>query len=344
MSTNQLKIVCTREVWEHSGARIRSIVPAADFAILEPDARFSTPDGQTADIASVDHVFLSEDLYRATRATVAASVQVATSGVDWVHSSSAGIDHPMFAAMLESGATLSHAPGQHSTPMAEYVIAQILCHAKRMEAHADAQREHAWRPVDSEELTGRTIGIVGYGAIGAAIAKLAHAFDMRVVATKRNGVEDPYLDEWLTPDRLPDLLAQADYVVVSLPLTDETRGLIDAPQLAQMKPSALLMNVARGGIVVEQALVAALSEGRLAAAVLDVTEREPLPSDSPLWDVPNLVITPHDSGDSALGFTRTVDHWLRNLARYARGQPLQDIATTTGLSEDSARRRELGQS
>ena len=342
-----MKICCTRAVWEHSGSRIRSIVPDADFAILEPDARFSTVGGGSepveADRSNVDLVFLSEDLYRATRATVAASVRVAMSGVDWVHSSSAGIDHPMFAAMLKSGATLTHAPGQHSRPMAEYVLGQMLRHAKHMSAHAEAQRDHAWRPVDSEELTGKTIGIVGYGGIGAAVAKLARAFDMRVIATKRHSVEDPNLDGRLTPERLPELLADSDYVVVTVPLTDETRGLIDRPQLARMKPSALLINVARGGIVDERALVAALRAGRLAGAVLDVTEQEPLPSDSPLWDIPNLVITPHDSGDSPFGFTRTVDGWLRNLTRYVRAEPLEGVATSTGLSEDSARRRELGQ-
>lgn len=338
-----MKICCTRAVWEHSGSRIRSIVPDADFAILEPDARFTTLDGGAAEVTGLDHVFLSEDLYRATRETVAASVRAATSGVDWVHSSSAGIDHPMFAAMLESGATLTHAPSQHSRPMAEYVLGQMLRHAKHMSAHAEAQRDHAWRPVDSEELTGTTVGIVGYGGIGAAVGKLGRAFEMRVVATKRNSVEDPNLDEWLAPDRLPDLLAQSDYVVISVPLTDETRGLIDAPQLALMKPSALLINVARGGIVVEHALIDALRAGRLAGAVLDVAEQEPLPPDSPLWDIPNLVITPHDSGDSPLGFTRTVDGWLHNLTRYVRGEPLEGIATSTGLSEDSARRRELGQ-
>ena len=166
---------------------------------------------------------------------------------------------------------------------------------------------------------------------------------MRVIATKRHRVEDPNLDKWFAPERLADLLSEADCVVITVPLMDETRGLIGAAQIAHMKPSALLINVARGGIIDERALVTALTEGRMAGAVLDVMEQEPLQIDSPLWDVPNLVLTPHDSGDSPLGFTRPVDGWLRNLTHYVLSEPLEGVAISTGLSWDSTRRRQLGE-
>ncbi len=331
-----MKICITEAVWESYQTRLFSVAPQAEVLRLSREGQFS---GSADD---VDAFFFSEDLYRAPRATVEAALGVATSGIRWVHSSSAGIDHPIFQAVLDSGAILTHSPGLHSKPIAEYVFGHILSQAKNLAAHAGHQKAHAWTPLDSVELTERTIGIVGYGGIGAAVARLAKAFEMRVIATKRSGVDDPNLDERMEPSRLLELLASSDYVVLTVPLTDESKGMIGAAELAAMKSDALLINVARGSVVDSEALLAALSEGRIGGAVLDVTAPEPLPSDSPLWDLPNVTITPHDSGDSRFAFERTGDFWLKNLARYVRGEPLVNVATSIELTNDSPRRRELG--
>ncbi len=201
-----------------------------------------------------------------------------------------------------------------------------------MREHGRAQDRAEWAKFNTTDLGGRTLGIVGYGGIGAAVARRAKAFDMRVVATKRTLVDDANLDELLPPAALQALLAQADYVVLCVPLTDETSGLIGARQLQAMAPHAVLVNVSRGAVVDQEALIDALREGRIGGAVIDVTTPEPLPADSPLWAMENVVITPHDSGDSPGAFGHTVDHWLKNLARYVRGEDLLNVVTTTGLT------------
>ena len=167
-----------------------------------------------------------------------------------------------------------------------------------------------------------TVGIVGFGGIGRAVARLARAFGMRVVGSKRTRVEDPALDRLYSPEQLAALLSESDFVVLAAPENEQTRGMIDAAALEQMKPKALLINVARGGLIDEEDLVDALRRKRIGGAVLDVTSNEPLPETSPLWDLPNCVITPHDSGFSPLSIERALDLFLENLGRFRRGEPL----------------------
>jgi phosphoglycerate dehydrogenase-like enzyme len=167
-----------------------------------------------------------------------------------------------------------------------------------------------------------TVGIVGFGGIGRAVARLAKAFGMRVVGSKRTRVEDPALDLLYSPEQLGALLAESDFVVLAAPESEHTRGMIGAAALEQMKPKALLINVARGGLVDEEALADALRRKRIGGAVLDVTATEPLPETSPLWDLPNCVITPHDSAFSPLSLERTLELFLDNLSRFRRGEPL----------------------
>jgi phosphoglycerate dehydrogenase-like enzyme len=219
------------------------------------------------------------------------------------------------------------------------VISAMLQEVKQVRAHYEAQQRHEWQPIISGELTGKTVGIVGLGGIGRAVARRAKAFEMRVIGTKRSPLVDPNVDEILPPDRLGELLAASDFVVLTAPLTDETRGLIGAAELAQMRPEAVLINVARGEIVDEAALGEALRAGAseesdrgIAAAYLDVVGTEPLPATSPLWELPNCTLTPHDSDTSLLGHGRTTERFLENLVRYVRGEPLLDVAETTGLT------------
>jgi phosphoglycerate dehydrogenase-like enzyme len=239
----------------------------------------------------------------------------------WVQSGSAGVESPAFYALLKRGIRLTNAAGVHAEPIAQYVIMQMLNRIKRTRAHFELQAAHRWESIGGGELTGLTVGIVGFGGIGRAVARLAKAFGMRVVGSKRTRVEDPVLDLLYSPEQLGAMLAESDFVVLAAPLSEQTREMIGATALEQMKPKALLINVARGGLVDEEALAEALRRKRIGGAVLDVTATEPLPETSPLWDLPNCVITPHDSAFSPLSLERTLELFLDNLSRFQRGEP-----------------------
>jgi phosphoglycerate dehydrogenase-like enzyme len=191
------------------------------------------------------------------------------------------------------------------------------------------QAERRWdRSIEAREISGTTCGIIGMGAIGGETARRARALGMRVLATRRSITargEDDLAHELLPPSDLGYLLRESDWVVIAAPLTPETRGLIGAEELRQMKPSAVLVNVGRGPIVDEQALIAALRDGVIAGAGLDVFDQEPLPADSPLWDMENVVVTPHFSSGSDHYTTRAADIAADNLRRYLAGEPLRNV-------------------
>ena len=325
-----LRIGVTEEVARRSRTRIASAAPGSELVLLRPDGTWA------GDPSGLDGFFLSEDLYYLPQAIGSLWRLLEETPPGWLQTASTGVDHEIYAALLASGRTITNAPGVHGGPIAEYVFAHILDHAKRIPQHRAAMAERAWRPLDSIELAGQTIGIVGYGGIGEAIASRAQAFGMRAIATKRRPPQDDALDLHLTPDQLPQLLRASDYVVLCCPLTDETLGLIGPAELASMRPSALLINVARGRVVQHDALAAALTQGRIAGAVLDVAPVEPLTPESPLWDMPNCLMTPHDSCHVDASFERTTDFFLQNLSRLARGEALQWVVADTELSQPSS--------
>ena len=329
MADTSLRIGVTTELNERAGARLRETVPQADLVLLDTDGNWS------ADPANLDAFFFSEDLYYLPEAVGAFVELLGTSPPKWMQTASTGVDHALFANLLDSGAIVTNSPGVHGSTIAEYVFAYILSHAKRLPQHAANQAERQWTPLESLELSGRTLGIVGYGGIGEACAKLAQAFGMRTIATKRRPPDDTHLDRHFPPDRLHDLLAASDYVVLCCPLTDETLNLIDADALAAMQSHALLINVARGRVLDHDALADALQSGRLAAAVLDVAPLEPLTPDSPLWDLPNCRITPHDSCHVDSSYMRTAKFFFTNLAHLANAEPLEWVVTDIELSEPS---------
>jgi len=249
-----------------------------------------------------------------------------TSSLHWIHTISAGVDHLLFPFLIESDTVLTSASGVYDVPIAETVLAYMLLVVKRLPEFLGQQRAHRWHKLDLRELCGLTVGVVGLGNIGAEVARLARALGMRVVATKRHperGAEAA--DLVLPPDRLYDLLAQSDFVVIAVPLTRETHHLIDAQALAQMRPDAWLINIARGAIVDEVALVRALQEGYIGGACLDAFDQEPLPENRLLWDLPNVIITPHNSWSSPPLEEREAELFLENLRRYMAGEPLLNV-------------------
>jgi phosphoglycerate dehydrogenase-like enzyme len=311
-------IACSGLVAERYGERMSAIAPAAELAI--PVAGGWPERAQQADVA-----YFSQDFWWRDEGRPVGGRLFALPALRWFHSFSAGVDHPAFRTLLERGVLLSNSSGSSSVPIAQYVIAMMLRAVKRFDALAGAQRERRWEPVQAEELTGKTAGIIGVGHIGGEVARLAKAFGMRVIGCRRRQqARVRYVDELLPPDRLPELLARADFVVLTVPLSAQTDGLIDEAALRSMKPTAWLINVSRGRVVREAALLRALKEGWIAGACLDVFEEEPLPQESELWSLPNVVVTPHQSGFSPLNFDRASELFLENLRRYVAGKPLKN--------------------
>ena len=188
-----------------------------------------------------------------------------------------------------------------------------------------------WQHLPSGDLAEKSIGIVGLGGIGAATARVAKAFGMRVLGCRRTPAANDNVDVWFTPDRLHELLGAAQFVVLALPLTAQTRHLMGPAEFSAMRADAVLLNVARGQVLAEDALVATLREGRIRGAVLDVASEEPLPQGSPLWELPNCVVTPHDAGFSPLANQRIAELVLDNLSRYARGAALRNAVSMAEL-------------
>jgi len=263
----------------------------------------------------------------------------------WVQLHSAGADHLLGHPIMNSDVLITTTSGIHAPPIAEYAFASILAWSRRVPKMLYYQNRREWPQgrwelFVGQELRGATLGIVGYGSIGREVGRLGKCFGMRVVATKRSvgqvadtgyrvpGTGDPegqILNRIYPPEQLREMLAECDYVVISLPLTPDTRGLIGEEELRAMKPNAYLVNISRGGIVDEAALIKALQEGWIAGSGLDVFEEEPLPPDSPLYDLDNVILSPHVAGFSPHYDERASDLFAENLRRYLAGVELLNL-------------------
>jgi glyoxylate/hydroxypyruvate reductase len=216
--------------------------------------------------------------------------------------------------------------GIHAQPLAEFALLGLLAFAKRLPELERGKARRAWPDIKPTMgvLEGRTVLVVGLGAIGVAFARLARALGMRVLGVKRTPVEVPGVDEVAAPDRLADLAREADALVVTTPLTDDTRGLVDRAALAALRPGAVVVNVGRGAVVDEAALVDALRDGHLAGACLDVFAEEPLPDDSPLWALDNVILSPHVAARTDDEDDRAVELFADNLRRHLDRTPLRN--------------------
>jgi len=224
--------------------------------------------------------------------------------------------------MRQRGVAVTHSPGTNAVEVAEFAFGQILWSAKRLGTFRDNQRAHRWQLLGLESLSDKTILVIGLGAIGREVAKFAKAFGMRVLGIRQSQTAVTNVDQQGTLADPSLLLPEADFVVLAVPLTDQTRELIGARELACMKPTATLINVARGAVVNVQALKEALQAGTIRQACLDVLPTEPLPANDALWNVPNLFLTPHNAWSSPMYLPRVAELWLENLRRYVRGNEL----------------------
>ena len=249
----------------------------------------------------------------------------------WIHSPAAAVHQFMFPALVNSDVVLTNAREVHGPGVAEHVMALILSIAKRIPESVRFQQRHIWGqdklwsggrcPLD---VAGATLGLVGFGSIGRNVARHAHSMGMKVIVVREHPATNraEFVDDELPSSRLDDMLAQSDYVVLSPPLTPSTRDMIGNPQLSRMKNTAYLINVGRGPLIVESALIDALRARKIGGAALDVFNQEPLPADSPLWDLDNLLITPHTAGMAHNLWERHYALFLENMRRYLSGQPL----------------------
>ena len=244
----------------------------------------------------------------------------------WIQSSAAGLDHCLVPAVVESPVIVTSASGVLADQVTEHTIALLTALTRSLPVffRAQQQREFIRRP--TRDLTGATVGIVGMGGVGRRLVEVLAAFKTRILATDWYPIDKPPQVESLwPPERLDELLPLVDVLILAVPLTDRTRGMIGAREISLRKPGSLLVNVARGPLVVEDALVAALRSGHLAGAAVDVTATEPLPATSALWELPQVIITPHVGGQSARRIDNMTDFFCENLRRDQAGEPLRNL-------------------
>jgi phosphoglycerate dehydrogenase-like enzyme len=310
--------------------RIRAAAPGARLVTVSIEG---LADGPLDDVEVMLRGWLNSDAFDRllTRAPKLA----------WVHSATSGVERALTPASRERGLIVTNARGVFSRPIAEYVLMMILAVSRRLPQLLELQRERTWQPLEGAELRDVTVGIVGLGSIGRAVGALATAFGCRVIAVRRRpstaseatpahdgddlSFGEAMLDRVGGPETLPELLGESDFIVLAAPLTPETEDMINADTLAQVKPGAWLINVARGRLIDERALLRALRDGPLGGAVLDTFREEPLPALSSFYELPNVIVTPHTAWSSGRVLDRSVDLFCDNLRRFANGEPLLNV-------------------
>ena len=246
----------------------------------------------------------------------------------WVQVMAAGVNRFLDSEIVESPVILTNVSGIHATPIGEFVLGLMLMFAKNAPLHLQLKQEKQWKRLPPSILRSKTVGIVGLGSIGKEVARLAKAFGMKVMATRRSAKREGQarnVDIMLPPGRLHRLLADSDFVVLSLPGTPETSKLIGEKELRSMRPTAYLINISRGDVVDEEALIQALDERWIAGAGLDVFATEPLPTDSRLWELPNVIFSPHIAGGMEDYAMRATERFVENLGRYLSGKKLRNV-------------------
>ncbi|HHY38115.1 MAG TPA: D-2-hydroxyacid dehydrogenase [Clostridia bacterium] len=312
----KVTVITTHDLDERLINKIRSVDPRIDLIVA-------------ADRQGVKDVIESADILFGARVTREALRRAKR--LKWIQTSSAGIERILFPELVESDIILTNARGMHASTVAEHVMAFALVFARNLHIYLRNQASGIWdRAPGLPGLSGKTMGILGIGGIGKEVAKKAKAFDMRVVALKRKAVDTPpaHVDDlFYGKDGLLQLLELSDYVAVTLPLTRETTGLIGEYELKRMKRSAVLINVARGAVVDEEALIFALENGIIRGAALDVFSTEPLPSDSKLYSLPNVILTPHVAGTFEAYMETATELFCENLRRFLDGRPLLNVVS-----------------
>ncbi|HEV2012185.1 MAG TPA: D-2-hydroxyacid dehydrogenase [Candidatus Limnocylindria bacterium] len=302
-------------------------MPSADtLRAALPDDRIVSVQGEELGAAAEAEAAFGGFSSERLRAVLAASPKLR-----WVHTFSAGVDRHVPEMAKYERVVLTNNTGAYDVPIAEHVIAMIFAAAKRVPEHLAAQSRHEWqREVPHAEVRDATLVILGMGSIGGELARLAAGVGMRVIAIRRDATRPAQgVDRVVPPERFAEVASEADYLAVTAALTPQTRGMVSADILRVLKPTAWVINIARGPIVDESALIAALTERRIGGAALDVFEREPLPGDSPLWTLDNAMLTPHVSNSSPRVRERSLALVAENVRRFKAGEPLLNVVDRT---------------
>lgn len=311
-------------------AQVRRLGLALELVVLpaDPEARLSD-----ADCARIDLAFFSGDVFPTHSRQFFSTLRKAPV-LQWLHVFNAGVDHPIYTEMLQRGVRLTTSAGSTAVPIAQTAITGLLMLARNFPRWLNGQNEHRWDPMRvpdfPRDLVGQTVLVLGLGSIGTEIARLARVLGLKVIGVRRSPRQpgDP-ADEMHTPQQLATLLPRADWLVVTCPLTADTRGLINADLLARLPKGARIINIARGEIIDETALIAALREQRLGGAYLDVFAKEPLAADSPLWELPNVLVTPHNSGAAQGNDERVYQMFVTNLESWQQAKALSNEVRVT---------------
>ena len=297
---------------------------------MDTRGNLTTSDGAVAD-PSAEVAWATADLFYETEQFAAfMSLLLTMEDLKWAQSPAAGVDWPLISELFGRGVAVTTAH-VNSIPIAEYVLRSALDHFQQAEQWRAAQGSHTWGHHEFREVFASTWLVYGLGSIGSEVATRARAFGVHVIGVRRNPSGDEPVDEMITPDQVKGLLSRCDVVVLSAPGTSTTTRLVDDEFLGMMKADSLLVNIARGAIVDEPALLRALDEGPLGRAVLDVMDVEPLPEDHPFWDHPKVTVTPHNAAGGTPRLLRAAELFSENLCRYIDGRPLLNLVTRAEL-------------
>lgn len=297
---------------------------SADIVLLPAD-----PDARLGEAARdrVEAAFYSADIFNGGLSRSFFSATQGAPNLSWLHVFNAGTDNPVFGRLLANGVRLTNSSGSSAGPIAQTAITGLLMLSRGFPHWLKSQKEHRWNAIPAtampDDLGEQTLVVVGLGAIGSEIARLGQALGLRVVGVRRSPRRegDP-VEEVVPPSELDGLLPEADWLVLACPLTDETKQLVDGDALSRLKRGARIINIARGEVIDEPALIDALRSGQVGGAYLDVFEEEPLPEASPLWDLPNVIVTPHNSSSSTGNAGRVLDCFFRNVRAWGKNEPL----------------------
>lgn len=308
------KIVCLRPISPNHLEKIYSVIPSGWEVIHGDKAQWFL------------HLNDAEILV-GWNGAAAEQCLIPNAKLRWVQNWGAGVDGMPLAEMSAQGIVLTNASGVHAFPISETILAMMLAFSRKLHLSIRHQIRNAWKSTgELDEIHGKTMGVIGVGAIGEETARLGKAFGMKVLGVRRSGEPSPYVDRMFDNHGLDEVLQLSDYVIVTLPLTPETHHLFGSREFALMKSSAYFINIGRGGTTETGALLDALREGQIAGAGLDVFEQEPLPETSPLWEMDNVIITPHNSGSTVNYDDRAMEIFLTNLKAYFHsGQPSRNL-------------------
>jgi D-2-hydroxyacid dehydrogenase (NADP+) len=310
-----LVVLVSDNVWERRKDALLAAAPHMTPIVYKGNDMLSSDV-----LESITVAFFSGDIWpERTRGFMLSALK--SPNLSWLHTFSAGIDNPVFTTFRERGIRLSTSTGAAASPIAQTVMMYMLALSRNLPLYMEHQRNHEWTPHSFHELDGATVAVIGLGAIGLEVVRLSQAMNMRVIACRRSPSGDEPCNTYPLSE-LQSVVSSADWVVIALPLTDDTRNIIDSSVIRAMKPGAGFVNIGRGELVDEPALIDALQSGHISCAGLDVFAEEPLASDSPLWDMSNVIITPHASGQTHGSYLRAEELFVENLRKFVQGDTL----------------------